>query len=613
MYLYRLKIEGFRRLYSTELFFSNATFLIGANNVGKSSVFKALEYLLNGGNKQKMLDIDFFSIEAADGKNQPKVDKVTIEAEFRDVPQEYLNERGFKGRLLPYENTSKDETGLSVTLKKTFPFGGEVVIEVLSKKRAQKNGVKDAKTIRELIAFGIDEETLKNILEIDDVNKNITKPMWPKIEEIEELNDFLTEDAWEKNPGGFFSIFVSRLPRFIDIPAIHSLDSLKGDKGPLNDILKIIFSDIRESSENYRKASELLDELAKEMDPKDTDKDFGKLMSELNSGFGGIFPGAKLKVSVDLSDPNKSITPTFNVQAASNIATAVDRQGTGLSRSAVFNLLKYHAEWNEKRSSREGKFSREIIIGFEEPELYLHPSASILIRDFIYDLCSTGAVQIICTTHSTAMMDLSRDKCSQVINHMKLKTFKNEQDEEIFGVASTALNHSDSFEKLSSDDKSYVRMLLRIDDSVAKAMFSDLAVIVEGDTEEIVFRETIRRLSSNERRTWLSKTSLINARGKATILPLVNYLKMLGLKYNVMHDKDTGKHGAESINDKIQKSVCKGTVVTPLENCIEDILGYTPPTKDKPTAAFKYISEKWGNDFSSVPENWRKIFSEISN
>lgn len=42
MQLYSLLIEGFRKHLKTKILFSDSTFLIGENNVGKSSVLYAL-------------------------------------------------------------------------------------------------------------------------------------------------------------------------------------------------------------------------------------------------------------------------------------------------------------------------------------------------------------------------------------------------------------------------------------------------------------------------------------------------------------------------------------------------------------------------------------------
>lgn len=47
MRLHSLKIEGFKRIQTAEIIFGDTTFLIGANNAGKSSVLKAVEWLLS--------------------------------------------------------------------------------------------------------------------------------------------------------------------------------------------------------------------------------------------------------------------------------------------------------------------------------------------------------------------------------------------------------------------------------------------------------------------------------------------------------------------------------------------------------------------------------------
>ena len=84
MKLHSIKIEGFRRHFQTEILCSDATFLIGPNNVGKSSILKAIEYLLS--DTQKMPDEDFFSILGEDNNNKILCDKVLITSEFRDIP-----------------------------------------------------------------------------------------------------------------------------------------------------------------------------------------------------------------------------------------------------------------------------------------------------------------------------------------------------------------------------------------------------------------------------------------------------------------------------------------------------------------------------------------------
>jgi putative ATP-dependent endonuclease of OLD family len=60
MQLYSLNIEGYRRHLDTEVSFSDATFLIGENNIGKSSILSALNILLN--DVKRVTEEEFFHL-----------------------------------------------------------------------------------------------------------------------------------------------------------------------------------------------------------------------------------------------------------------------------------------------------------------------------------------------------------------------------------------------------------------------------------------------------------------------------------------------------------------------------------------------------------------------
>lgn len=52
MKLHELDIEGFRRIKQAKIIMGDATFLIGANNAGKSTALRAIDYLLS--NKKQL-------------------------------------------------------------------------------------------------------------------------------------------------------------------------------------------------------------------------------------------------------------------------------------------------------------------------------------------------------------------------------------------------------------------------------------------------------------------------------------------------------------------------------------------------------------------------------
>ena len=114
-----------------------------------------------------------------------------------------------------------------------------------------------------------------------------------------------------------------------------------------------------------------------------------------------------------------------------------------------------------------------------------------------------------------------------------------------------------------------------------------------------------------ERNDVLCNWQLIKARGKAVIIPLVRYLKLMGINPYVIHDKDSNKPGAIKFNEPIRETVGNDKKIWVLENCVEDILGYESPNYDKPYKAYKFINDNWGNDWLSISEKWRNLIEEV--
>lgn len=604
MYIYKVKVQGFRKLHDAEFILSKSSFLIGENNSGKSSFLKVIKNLLSGGNKGLDED-DFCSSHDSSGIPIPICNQIIIEAEFRDLPVVLKTTKGFKGRIFEYKE--EGETGLSMIIRKTFPLNGNVEVEIQTKKRTPKSYT----SYEDVIKLGISDDLLKDSVgEIADLNKKVSAAHKKVLDALDEMVDIEDEIVWEKNPLGLISVFSTYLPRYIEIPALHSYDELNGNKtsSAIGEILKSLFDEVRAKSQNYQKAQEYLNNLAVELDPSDEASEFGKLIGEVNTGFDKLFLNAKFHVGVDLSKPDESIKPTFNTYVSSNLKTKIENQGTGLSRSAIFTLLKYRASWHQKKSDTE--YKRSLFIAFEEPELYLHPSAIKQIRDFIYDLAEAGNTQIVCSTHAPHMIDLSRDKAKQVINRMlvhKEKVSVDGIDFEIESVKPFFINHFSIMRRLGEDEKDHLKMLLRMDASIVESFFVDYAVVVEGDTEQVVINESLSRLSSSQRDRIAKTRNVIRARGKPIILSLVKYLGALGVKFKVMHDSDIGKEGQENINQLIEKA-CGIENVHVLDSCIEDVLGYSPPSREKPYSAFNFTKKEWKDDLSKISEEWKVAF-----
>jgi putative ATP-dependent endonuclease of OLD family len=588
MKLHTFKIQGFKRLRNVELPIGDATFLIGSNNSGKSSVLKALEYFLSG--IAKLPEEEYYTEkDEKTGANIPIERIVVFEGEFRNLPAEAHTWRGIKGRIFQYVvPEGSQETGLSIFYKKVYGLGENVKIFLKSKERTLKSDFIECRTSQDFIDAGCNSTLIDELF--NDRSSRLTPKQKELLEQVNEIWDIGEQDIWVENPGGIQGNVLSKLPHFILIPADSAAKEIDSKTGSLIKTLEEIFADVRSQSENYRQAQVHLNALAIELNPNDQTSDFGIMMSGLNHVLQGVFPKSLFSATANLSDPDKVLIPSFDITMSSNISTKVQHQGTGMIRSAVFALLRYRQTWLQNRSSSP----RKLIIGFEEPEIYLHPSAANQMRDTIYDL-TDGSSQIVASTHSPYMIDLSR-KPRQVLNRLHCA------DKE---TTSTAFTTTTAFQDLENNDKLHIKMLLKIDDYVARAFFTKKVVIVEGDTEDLVIREAIKLLPTETRLKIRSDFEVIKARGKATIISLVKYLKALNVDVIVIHDRDNGNPRAMVMNAPILSAVSDPQNVIVLEECLENVLGYAAPSNEKPYNA--YIKTKDWNSWTDIPIAFRQV------
>lgn len=590
MKLQKVVVKNFRKLNDVEILLDDSTFLIGANNAGKTSTLDAIEILLS----DKKLDASCRSQYIDSSGVQTCPDDVIIEGEFTEVPIDIVGSRGFNVQRL-FKYTREDGTeAYSFRYRVRLSADDKSHREIRLHNEKLRSCYESAKTFQDFIDAGADSSL--DFFSGKDLTKKLTASDLkalpndcPSLYEVEE------SEEWFENPGGIASNVISVLPKFLKIKA-DILENEVGSSGTLHDILSVLFEQVRDKSQNYRSAVESLQRLQKELDPQDKESDFGKLMTELNKVVDNVFPTSSIDVTTDLSKP-ESLKPQFTVMLNSNISTDVAHQGTGLVRSVVFALLKFNQQWREANTAAH---PRSLIIGFEEPELFLHPNAANNMRNIIYELASYDC-QIISTTHSPYMIDLSKT-VGQVYNSNSIgeKQFTN-----IF-----AFNHSNAFNDLMEDDRSKIKMLQKIDEYVSRVFFAQKAIIVEGDTECVVFKKTIEVMPESARKQISDRYQIIKASGKAVIISLVKYLIAMNVDVFVAHDEDSSTPGAVIMNQPILDAL-KGDTSKRLmlHNCIEDVLGYSAPSSEKPFNAYQHIKD-WSS-WDDVPQDWKNVMKKV--
>jgi len=162
-----------------------------------------------------------------------------------------------------------------------------------------------------------------------------------------------------------------------------------------------------------------------------------------------------------------------------SIPTNYDRVGHGAVRSAIFSLLlmKDIAEEFERVENR-----KDYIVLFEEPELFLHPKLMKQLRSLIYKVSeSETPYQVLCASHSPQMIDITKEKSSLV------RMVRTENGTKLFQINDEFLKKSKEI-KTKLELKQEMNEVLRFNPFICESFYSDEVILIEGPTEEIILR-----------------------------------------------------------------------------------------------------------------------------
>jgi len=581
MKLEKIRLKNFRRIGEAELTLASSSFIIGPNNCGKTSVIDAIDALLSL-KTEKVTEADFRQL--ADGT---RAETVELEGTFSDISDDIAQSRGFKGRVVNGK----------FTYKKTYKItsAGKPKIESITYPYTVNAEFDTAKTVKDLLDNGISQEIITDTLAKPNPDDRLPKG-WEKdfVEAVEYQTD--QPPIYEENPGGFPSNVNSKLPKVIRIPSLVNVGDFDyKDKGTsiLSECLALLFEDLLSQSSLATDIQEKLSELETQMNPATEGSLIKKLTSDVNNIIDSVFPSCGIAIKPNLQNLSDILKPKYEVSLFSNVSTKIDKQGTGLIRTTAFAMLRYHTNLRKEKNLE----TRPILVAFEEPEIYLHPAAANLLRDTIYALGDTD--QIVCNTHSPWMIDLTQEPLS-----LTKMIYAND-------LTITCINYglTSAFALLPSDDRQRVKMLQLFDDELSRVFFADRVIVVEGDTELLAIKNTLKLVPEDIRKEILAKSQIVRARGKASIISLVKYLQDLHIFPFVMHDRDQGVAGAVVFNQPIADAVNDAARVIMNQENVEDSLGYTAPASDKPFKAFIHTSE-W-TSIADIPTLWKDKFEFI--
>lgn len=443
--------------------------------------------------------------------------------------------------------------------------------------------------------------------------------------------------AADGKAGGADNVFKSRLPRPMRIKSLD--DAVTSEDilltlalSPLVKELKTLESD--KDSQISKDKSALAATVNALAEPHQ--KRLSSISQQIQTGFQSIFPGLGVQLHVEMTPPELKIENLLKQGSGLLIEEAagqsrIGQQGTGARRALFWAMLQVHNEISrqtEKREvllkslkdqlkkeskkeadSEEAKLLKQQINAIEngdpvpddaedpalpgyillmdEPENALHPMAARAAQSHLYALGKHPDWQVLLTTHSPYFINPLEDHTT--IARMQRSTDGKSLSPRLY-IADEA--------NFSPTEKDNLQALQLTDIGFAEIFFGSYPIVVEGDTEHAAFISAIVK-SQHE---MAGKVSIIRARGKAVLVPLIKMLRHFKTNFGIVHDidwpykKDGSGNGMWTINTTIRNEIikCRGNGQTVYHRWsipdFERFLGGEELGKDKPYTAFKRIS-----------------------
>ena len=408
MKLIQVRTQNFRSCREVSLEIGGMHALVGANNAGKSTVLRALDFLFNPSTK---------SLNEESFWNKDTSLEIRVEAAFSEL-------------------TDKEKEALNAYLKPDGTFH-----MARSAKLGARSGDSDSDAEQAEDKIAIGQHYKKPIpepewLQEGNINGNNIKEWWKNKDRLtlggvsfaafldetkaptvgdwkEKAKEFVTanadkipmRDSWVDNPKGYANVLKATLPFFVLVPAVRDVtDESKGTKSsPFGKLLYAILDTITE--EKKAKIEDILGEVSKQMNRAGGDERV-PLIAETERGLNRLlndfFTGCDLEIEFE--------TPTLEVLLSApklyvddGFRNAVENKGHGLQRAVIFTILRRYAEY--MTSAPDGK-KRNLILAVEEPELYMHPQAQRTIRQ-VFRRIAEGSDQVLFSTHSSLLVDVA--------------------------------------------------------------------------------------------------------------------------------------------------------------------------------------------------------------
>ena len=561
MRLTRLKIRNYRSIKKIEnRRIEPVQALVGENNAGKSNILRVVNCFLSAGSGG-MGPSDF------NDKSQPAV----IEAEFSglsDDERKRLRSYLIGDRIILQKHLAVEQDDKSGKAKVTTEYHGyqaepkDWFLSIAKieerdsnpkwKKIAEDNGIlvhvqtPDGKVTKKSYREGL----AKFLREHDDIEYDE-----PKLGQTQML--------------GIPQNLLAALPEFYLLPAITDYSD-EIDRRSSSTVFRRLMADlsnrIMRADPRYGEIEEALATVRRLLNPPGEGEPLQRLAAlgdvevKLRDTIRRLMPSVQsVPLAVEVEESKEIFSRGVTIRVDDGVLTDVLEKGHGMQRSIVFALLQMLM-----KSGQQGTVTRPIILGIEEPELYIHPHTQRLIYSVLKEFAglagdvdtATGTDQVLYSTHSPAFVDISRyEHVGVVRKDTTLGTTVRQCDAGILG---------------STESRKGFKLLTCFSLKHNELFFARDCILVEGAEDEIGIIATAKKLGRIVDLPDEIGLSIVVADGKDEIPKFQKVLNAFGLSYGVLLELD-GKPETHAQTALILGNL-NGNRVAKVPKKVEDLL-----------------------------------------
>lgn len=323
------------------------------------------------------------------------------------------------------------------------------------------------------------------------------------------------------------------LPEVVAIKALADVSDEATGKttGTLGKLLGQILDSLRDKAQPeldkaFESAKKLLnvvggkDERVQEL--RDVEADITNLLQE-------TFTETTIRLNVELPDV-KRLLADVAVEVDDGCVTPYFRKGHGFQRSLYLSLLRALAK---RVRTAQTVVHRPIIILFEEPELFLHPSAQEQMREALAQISKQN--QVLIATHSPSMVSI------QNFGQLVLVQKNREQVEKVQGRLVTVTISKESPTAPSQDEKDLLHILNL--HRASRVFFFRRVLLVEGPSDVHLVNAIAVQLKFGNLEA--KDCTVVETGGKEKLLTFKKLLEKLGIVVTVLADDDFLWRGAD--------------------------------------------------------------------